>query len=173
MFLIDSAQAAADWDGTIATITRILEKADAEIVSIKKWDDRKLAYPIKGQNRGTYILCYFRANGQKIHDVEKSVQISEQIIRAMILNAEKMTAEDIEKETPAMKTEMETRGPEDDEVRDNETKQEQISYLNEEEEDNVIQEDDAPTEDAEQDWEETYDSQGSEPDDIEDDLTRE
>jgi len=100
MFLVDSAQA-TDWDNTISTITSVLKKADGDIVSIRKWSERKLAYPINGKIKGTYILCYFRANGEKIREVEKSVQLSEQIMRVLILCAEAMDKEDIEKATPA------------------------------------------------------------------------
>jgi len=107
MFLIDSARAAADWDGINAAIRKILERAEAEIVSIRKWDDRRLAYEIKHVGRGTYILTYFRADGQHIRDIEKAVQLSEKILRVLILSAEHMTDEDIEKDTPAIKSEKE------------------------------------------------------------------
>ena len=107
MFLIDSAEAGADWDGINAAIKKMLGRAEAEIVSIRKWDDRRLAYGIKGKTRGTYILCYFRADGQKINDIEKSVQLSEKILRVLVLSAEWMTAEDIDKDTPASKAEKE------------------------------------------------------------------
>jgi small subunit ribosomal protein S6 len=30
-----------------------------KILSSRRWDERRLAYPIKGQNRGTYLLVYF------------------------------------------------------------------------------------------------------------------
>jgi small subunit ribosomal protein S6 len=104
MFLIDSAQA-SDWDKVIATLETVLKKADSEIVSIRKWDDRKLAYEINGKARGTYILCYFRADGTKVREVEKAVQLSEQIMRVLILCAETMSKEDIEKDTPATRAE--------------------------------------------------------------------
>jgi small subunit ribosomal protein S6 len=107
MFLVDSAQAGSDWDGIISAIRKILEKAQAEIVSMNKWDDRKLAYDIKGTSRGTYILTYFRVDGGRISEIEKSVQLSERIIRVLILNAERLSQEDIERETPAMKLEKE------------------------------------------------------------------
>lgn len=107
MFLVDSALAGSDWDGVNDTIKTILKKAKAEIISIRKWDDRKLAYEIRGKSRGTYILCYFKADGEKIRDIEKSVQLSEQIIRVLILNAEQMTQEDMSKETPAAEAERE------------------------------------------------------------------
>lgn len=107
MFLVDSAAAASNWDGVNNAIKTILERAEAEIVSIRKWDDRKLAYEIHRVGRGVYILCYFRANGERIREIEKAVQLSEQIMRVLILNAEHMTTKDIEKETPATKAEME------------------------------------------------------------------
>ncbi len=107
MFLVDSSKAGADWDGIIAAIRTILEKAGAEIDSIRKWDDRRLAYDIKGKSRGTYILSYFRVDGARIRDIEKSVRLSEKIMRVLILSAERLSPEDIEKETPATKLEME------------------------------------------------------------------
>ena len=105
MFLIDSADAGSDWDGINAAIKRTLERAEAEIVSIRKWDDRRLAYDIKGTSRGTYILCYFKVDGRKIQAIEKAVQLSEKIIRVLILSTEQMSQEDIEKDTPATKSE--------------------------------------------------------------------
>jgi len=105
MFLIDSAQAASDWDGSLTTIKNILEKAGAEIVSIRKWDECKLAYEIKGKSRGTYILCYFRAEGERVREIERNIQLSERIMRALILCAEAMSQEDIEKDTPVMQAE--------------------------------------------------------------------
>ncbi len=107
MFLVDSARAASDWDGINAAINKILEKAGAEIVSMRKWDDRRLAYDIRGTGRGTYLLCYFRVDGRKIQGIEKSVQLSEKIIRVLILSTEQMAKEDVEKDTPATKSEKE------------------------------------------------------------------
>ena len=107
MFLVDSAKAASDWDGINAAIKRILDKAEAEIVSIRKWDDRRLAYDIKGTSRGTYLLCYFRADGRQIQGIEKAVQLSEKIIRVLVLNTDQMAQADIEKDTPATKAEKE------------------------------------------------------------------
>jgi len=107
MFLVDSADAGSDWDGVIAAITKILERAEVEIVSIRKWDDRRLAYDIKRKSRGTYLLCYFRSDGQMNQEIEKAVQISERIIRVLILSVDWMTGDDIEKDTPATKVEKE------------------------------------------------------------------
>jgi small subunit ribosomal protein S6 len=107
MFLVDSADAASDWDGVLRTIRTVLDRADAELVSMRKWDERKLAYDIDGKSRGTYILCYFRAEGSRIAGVERDVQLNDRLMRALILNAEHMSQADIDKATPA---EMAERG---------------------------------------------------------------
>jgi len=89
MFLVDSAQAAADWDGTLGVIENILKRADAEVVSMRKWGERRLAYDIDHKGRGTYILCYFRADGPRIAGIEKDVQLSEKVMRVLVLGTEK------------------------------------------------------------------------------------
>jgi small subunit ribosomal protein S6 len=95
MFLVDSAEATTDWDGITVTIKNILEKAGAEIVSIKKWDDRKLAYDINGKGKGTYILCYFKAEGSKLQDIDRDIHLSERIMRALVLCAENRPIENV------------------------------------------------------------------------------
>ena len=130
MFLVDSGKAASDWDGVNATIKKILDRAEAEIVSIRKWDDRRLAYDIRRTSRGTYMLCYFKAEGRKIQGIEKDVQLSENIIRVLILSTEQMTKEDIERDTPATKAEKEkekaiTEQPQVDEASEQSDQQEE------------------------------------------------
>ncbi len=105
MFLVDTALAAADWGGVIKGIESILKRVEAEVVSLRKWDERRLAYDVDKVSRGTYILVYFKCDGEKIQEIEKTVQLSEKIMRVLILNAEHMTQDDIEKDTPATKAE--------------------------------------------------------------------
>jgi len=95
MFLIDSAEAAKDWDGIIELATKMLNKIDAQIISLKKWDERPLAYSIKRCARGTYILSYFKADGRKITELERDVLLSERIMRALILRVDHLTEEEI------------------------------------------------------------------------------
>jgi small subunit ribosomal protein S6 len=104
MFLVDSSKAAADWTGIEDAIKHVMSRVEAEIVSMKKWDDRRLAYEVKGCDRGAYILCYFKADGERIRDIERDVQLSEQFMRVLILSAEGRETE-VDQETPAMKAE--------------------------------------------------------------------
>ncbi len=105
MFLVDSAKAASDWSGVEKSIKNILKKSGAEIVSLNKWAERSLAYEIDGLDRGTYLLSYFKVEGPKIREIEREVQLSEQIMRVLILSTDTMSQEDIERATPAMAAE--------------------------------------------------------------------
>jgi len=101
LLLVDSVEAAADAKGINKHIEKVFERNDAEIVSIRKWNERPLAYEIMGKNRGTYILVYFNSPSDKIALIERDVQLSERIMRILILRADHVTKEEIEKETPA------------------------------------------------------------------------
>ncbi len=102
MFLVDSARAAADWDGTLAVIDNILKRADARVVAVRKWGERKLAYDIDHKSRGTYILCYFKADGRRIAGIEKDVQLSEKVMRVLILSTEKRPPEMVEQDVAGL-----------------------------------------------------------------------
>ncbi len=103
LFLLDPALS-SDFSTAEAEVKRILERAEAEMLGLSKWDERKVAYPIRNHKRGLYILCYFKAGSTKIADLERDVRLSESVVRALILAKEGMTAEQIEKSlasTPA------------------------------------------------------------------------
>ncbi len=105
LFLVDSSEAASDWDGVIGTIEKMLARGDADVVSIKKWDERRLAYEVNNKERGTYILTYFNGDPAKITGIERDVQLSERITRVMILRTDIMEQDDIDRDTPVEKVE--------------------------------------------------------------------
>lgn len=112
LFLVDSGEAASDWKGINETIEKILAKAGAEIISFNKWDERRLAYEISGRSRGTYILAYFHCDTANVTAIERDVQLNEQIMRMLILRTDRMSAEDIGRDTPAMVVEAEAAAAE-------------------------------------------------------------
>lgn len=109
MFLFDPTTA-TDWSNVEAEIDRIMKRADAELLVSKKWDERRLAYEIKGRNRGCYVLTYFKAPPDKITGIERDVQLSEHVLRCLVLRADHVTEEKMNEDSPA---ESMARPPED------------------------------------------------------------
>ncbi len=112
MFLVDTALATSDWDGVLSMIESMLKKFGGEIVSMRKWDERRLAYNIEKKTRGTYILVYFKLNTDKVSLLERDIVLSEKIMRAMILRTDAMSQEDMDRETPAAALDREGRARE-------------------------------------------------------------
>ncbi len=90
MFLFNNAALSSDLKQAVEHVKEILDRAGADIQAIHKWDDRRLAYPIRGQKRGLYILAYFHVAGVQIANIERDINLSEYLLRGMILKAEHM-----------------------------------------------------------------------------------
>jgi small subunit ribosomal protein S6 len=89
MFVMD-VQASADAAAMEAEIRRILGRAEAEILICRKWEDRRLAYEIAGSKRGSYWLTYFNAPTDKVAGIERDVQLSEKVLRVLVLRVDEV-----------------------------------------------------------------------------------
>jgi small subunit ribosomal protein S6 len=94
MFLIGQA-AAADLAAVIEHLKEILSRAHAELVAMRKWDERRLAFEIKKQKRGLYILTYFKAPNTALKQIERDCNLSEQVLRVLILRADHYTEDEM------------------------------------------------------------------------------
>lgn len=99
MFLVSPS--AGEGDKCLDPVRRVLDRAGAEVLICKKWDERKLAFEVGGQKRGNYVLTYFKADGEKIADIERDVQLSDELLRVLVLDASDVSDEEMNKPTPA------------------------------------------------------------------------
>jgi len=77
-------------------VKEILQRADVNLISFKKWDERRLAYEVKGNRRGVFFLVYFEALGSAIAKIDRDCNLSEQVLRAMITRADNMSLEQMQ-----------------------------------------------------------------------------
>ncbi len=87
MFLFDPA-AATQWESVETEVNRIMERADAELIGVKKWDERRLSYEIERRKRGCFVLTYFRAPGSSITGIERDARLSEAILRLLVVRCD-------------------------------------------------------------------------------------
>lgn len=104
MFVFDPTFGAA-FEQCETEVGRLMERAHAEILMCKKWDERRLAYRINGRKRGVYVLVYFKSPTESIAPLERDAQLSEHILRLLVLRADGYTAEHMERS-------LDTRGEE-------------------------------------------------------------
>jgi len=85
LFIFDSDLYAKGPDDVSSQVASIVEQLGGEVLLSRLWDERKLAYPIKGHRRGTYWLAYFRIDPSAVKDLTRQFQLSDSVIRFLIL----------------------------------------------------------------------------------------
>ena len=97
LFLL-SPGAVSDLAGSFDTVRGIIERHGGEIITLRRWDDRRLAYAIRGQKRGTFLLSYFEIDGRELAAIERELHFSESITRQLILRADHVGEVELELE---------------------------------------------------------------------------
>jgi len=100
MFLLDAGN--PDFEASSQPVRTMLERSEAELLAIKPWDERRLAYEIKGRKRGLYVLTYFKLDPGKVTELERDVELDEDVLRMLVLRRDHLTDEQINAQTPAM-----------------------------------------------------------------------
>src|SRR5687768_1096312 len=110
MFLFGQS-ATADVDGALTLARSMIERHHGKVLVIKKWDERKLAYEVNGQKRGTYVIAYFSAPGNAVGPIERDVKLNEQVLRVMITKADHLNQQEMEAVEPQPIQPREERNP--------------------------------------------------------------
>ncbi len=84
MFLFDPS-VATQWETVEKEIGRIMQRAGAELIGVKRWDERRLAYEIKHRKRACYVLTYFKCPSASIVGIERDARLSEIVLRLLVL----------------------------------------------------------------------------------------
>jgi small subunit ribosomal protein S6 len=88
MFILDSGRYGRDPEGVSGQIAKVIQEAGGEILVSRLWEERRLAFPIKGHRKGTYWLAYFRLPGEALAAVRQRFRLSESIVRMLVLKVD-------------------------------------------------------------------------------------
>jgi small subunit ribosomal protein S6 len=87
MFLLDNQVVRAGWDGAKKVVTGALEK-HGKVVTARRWDERRLAYPIKNKKRATYLLAYYESPESEVQNLRRDLELDERILRYLLVKSE-------------------------------------------------------------------------------------
>ena len=85
MFILSTQLSDDEKKAGVTLVEETLTKAGAVELKTEIWGDRKLAYPIKKKENGYYVLTLFQINGTRLPEVEAKLNISESILKYMIV----------------------------------------------------------------------------------------
>ena len=85
MFILSTQLSDDEKKAGVTLVEETLTKAGAVELKTEIWGDRKLAYPIKKKENGYYVLTLFQIDGTRLPEVEAKLNISESILKYMIV----------------------------------------------------------------------------------------
>jgi small subunit ribosomal protein S6 len=69
----------------IAKVSGLVTTNGGEVTKADPWGRRRLAYPIKQCHDGQYVLMQFKLDPKTLAEVERSLRISEEVIRYLVI----------------------------------------------------------------------------------------
>ena len=69
--------------------TRGIAAGEGQIVKVSPWGRRRLAYAVSGQREGSYFIVVFDAPSESIDELERSLNITEEVMRHLITRIER------------------------------------------------------------------------------------
>lgn len=96
MFLLDNQVVREDWKQAKSTVTDLVAKHGGKVVSARRWDERRLSYPIKTRQRGTYLLAYFEQDSGGAATIRRDLDIEERVLRYLLLGVDALPEGELE-----------------------------------------------------------------------------
>lgn len=85
MFILSTQLTDEEKQAGVKLVEDTLAKAGAVEIKTEVWGERKLAYPIKKKENGYYVLTLFQMDGIGLTEVEAKLNITESILKYMIV----------------------------------------------------------------------------------------
>lgn len=81
LFVLRSDVPEAQVNETIERAKRLIESMGGTVKEVHEWGVRDLAYPIKKERRGYYILIEYRAEPRVAWELERTLKIADEVLR--------------------------------------------------------------------------------------------
>ena len=74
-----------DLDDVMSDVGEIVKRNDGEVTKVEPWGLRKLAYPIKKEQEGRYVLMNFELEPSRVKELERILRLNESVIRHLVI----------------------------------------------------------------------------------------
>ena len=88
MYVIDAALEDSARNELISYFSGIVEKNAGTIDRVDEWGKRRLAYAINYKTEGYYVLMYVKAPADLPKELERNFQISDKVLRSLVIRYE-------------------------------------------------------------------------------------
>lgn len=95
MFLFPQSST-SDLQAAVDMIKSLITKSGGELISLRKWDERRLAYEINGNKRGVYFLTYFTIPRANMSALDRACTLNEQLLRTLFTRADHISLDQMQ-----------------------------------------------------------------------------
>ena len=75
----------------VKRVNRLIERAGGTPENTNVWGKRKLAYEVKHQKEGSYVLQDFQLDPDRVPELESSLKITEEVLRHLVVRKPEKT----------------------------------------------------------------------------------
>ncbi len=101
MVILNAGISDEEAESVIAKIKENITGQGGEVLKVDVWGRRKLAYEIKKQKKGLFVLLLYKTPAKTIKKLEEFYKVFDVIIKYMIIKLEKKQIQAIEKRESA------------------------------------------------------------------------
>ena len=88
MYILQSQLEEEKIEELIEKFKSIVEREGGEVSNLDKWGKKKLAYEVKKQKEGFYVLMNYTAPSKACEELERSFRITDGVLRYLIVREE-------------------------------------------------------------------------------------
>ena len=81
LYIIRPALTEEDVAGINEKVKAVVERNGGSVTKVENWGKKKLAYEVKKEKKGLYVLTHIKGPGSLISDLENSLKIQENVIK--------------------------------------------------------------------------------------------
>jgi small subunit ribosomal protein S6 len=92
VFIADPNLGDPELDALVALVQGYVEKEGAKVERVEKWGKKRLAYVIKKQREGNYVLMVVEGGAALIKEVERRLRVTDGILRFLTVRVDEELA---------------------------------------------------------------------------------
>ena len=81
LFIADPNLGEPEVDSLASTVQGYVEKEGGKVEKVEKWGKKRLAYSVKRQRDGSYVLLVVEGKPTLIHEVERRLRVTDGILK--------------------------------------------------------------------------------------------
>jgi small subunit ribosomal protein S6 len=85
LYIVPAQFADTEIDGIRERVGKMVEQAGAKVVRNESLGKIRLAYPVKRQRHGTYVLVHFDAEASAVAGLDRALRLADEVLRHIVV----------------------------------------------------------------------------------------